>query len=248
MSLISKIKSLNFPPDQYVVIGSGILDALGIRPSVDIDIAVLPELHKRLEESGEWNKKIKYDKVFLEKDIVEVGPDLPWEDYSTTTKEAIASAEIIEGIPFMNLNELIKFKLALGREKDLKDIETIKKYLSKESSSFKLAKSFLGKEVEVTIDRPIGSKHPKYNFSYEVNYGYIKDVIAPDGEELDAYYLGVDYPLEKAKGKVIAIIHRTDNDDDKLVVAPEGVDLSDEEISKQVDFQEKWFKSSVVRN
>jgi hypothetical protein len=131
MSLISKIKSLNFPPDQYVVIGSGILDALGIRPSVDIDIAVLPELHKRLKESGEWKEKIKYDKIFLEKDIIEIGPDLPWEYYSTTTKEAIASAQIIEGIPFMNLNELIKFKQALGREKDLKDIETIKKYLNK---------------------------------------------------------------------------------------------------------------------
>jgi len=248
MSIISKIKSLNFPPDQYVVIGSGILDALGIRPSVDIDIAVLPELHKHLEESGEWKEEIMHNKIFLKKDIFEINPGLSWENYSTTTKEAIDSAQIIDEIPFMNLNELIKFKLALGREKDLKDIETIKKYLNKESSSFKLAKSFLGKEVEITIDRPMGSKHPKYNFIYEVNYGYIKDVIAPDGEELDAYYLGVNIPLEKAKGKVIAIIHRTDNDDDKLVVVPEGVDLSDEEISKQVDFQEKWFKSSVVRN
>lgn len=124
----------------------------------------------------------------------------------------------------------------------------ISKLNSIESSSFKLTKSFLGKEVEVTIDRPMGSKHPKYNFIYEVNYGYIKDIIAPDGEELDAYYLGVNSPLEKAKGKVIAIIHRADNDDDKLVVVPEGISLSDEEISKQVDFQEKWFKSSVVRN
>jgi inorganic pyrophosphatase len=116
-----------------------------------------------------------------------------------------------------------------------------------ESESLKLAKLFIGKEVEVIMDRPLGTKHPKHNFIYEINYGYIKDVLSPDGEELDAYYLGINEPLEKAKGKVIAIIHRSDNDDDKLVVAPEGVSLSDEEIMTKVFFQERWFKSSVLR-
>jgi len=116
-----------------------------------------------------------------------------------------------------------------------------------ESESFKLAKSFLGKEVEVTMDRSLGTKHPKHGFLYEANYGYIENIMAPDGEELDAYYLGVNKPLKKAKGKVIAIIHRADNDDDKLVVVPPGTIFSDEEILKQVNFQEKWFKSSVAR-
>ncbi|MFA6094678.1 MAG: inorganic diphosphatase [Candidatus Paceibacterota bacterium] len=116
-----------------------------------------------------------------------------------------------------------------------------------DSESLKLAKTFLGKEVQIIMDRPMGSMHPKHNFCYEVNYGYVENVIAPDGEELDAYYLGVDCPLEKAKGKVIAIIHRIDDDDDKVVVVPEGVVLSDEEILKQTHFQEQWFKSSVVR-
>ena len=116
-----------------------------------------------------------------------------------------------------------------------------------ESRSFKLAKSFLGKEVEVVMDRPMGSKHPKHGFLYEVNYGYIKDMIAPDGEELDAYYLGVDNPLNNVKGKVIAIIHRFDDDDDKLVVVPENINLVDEEILEKVHFQEKWFKSFIVR-
>jgi inorganic pyrophosphatase len=116
-----------------------------------------------------------------------------------------------------------------------------------ESESLVLAKTFLGKEVEVIMDRPLGTKHPKHNFLYEVNYGYVAGTLAPDGEELDAYYLGVDHPLERAKGKVIAIIHRTDNDDDKLVVASEGTILSDEEILRQVHFQEQWFQSVVVR-
>ena len=116
-----------------------------------------------------------------------------------------------------------------------------------ESQSFKLAKEFLKKEVEVTIDRPLGSKHPKYNFIYGANYGYIEGIKAPDGEELDAYYLGVEKPIEKAKGLVKAIIHRLDDDDDKLVVLPKDINLTDEEIEKAVAFQEKWFKHKIIR-
>jgi inorganic pyrophosphatase len=115
------------------------------------------------------------------------------------------------------------------------------------SKSLELARSFLGKEVEVTMDRPLGSKHPDEGFLYEVNYGYIAGVIAPDGEDLDAYYLASDQPLEKAKGKVIAIIHREDDDDDKLVVVPKEVTLSDEEITKLVSFQEQRHKSFILR-
>jgi len=85
-----------------------------------------------------------------------------------------------------------------------------------ESKSPSLARNFLDKIVEVIVDRPLCSKHPKHGFLYEANYGYIEGTISPDGEELDAYYLGVDRPLEKGIGKVIAIIHRTDDDDDKL--------------------------------
>lgn len=72
--------------------------------------------------------------------------------------------------------------------------------------------------------------------------------MAPDGEELDAYYLGINQSLKEVDGMVIAIIHREDNDDDKLVVSPEGVDFSDEEIIKSTYFQEKWFKSKIVRS
>ena len=100
------------------------------------------------------------------------------------------------------------------------------------SKSLELAKHFLGKEVEVEFDRPLGSKHPKHGFIYEVNYGYIKGIKAPDGEDLDAYYLGTEQSLEKAKGVVRAIIHRLDNDDDKLVVMSESIFMTDDEIEK----------------
>ena len=50
----------------------------------------------------------------------------------------------------------------------------------------------------VTIDRPIGSSHPDYpSLVYPVNYGYIEGVIAPDGENQDAYVIGECYPRIK---------------------------------------------------
>lgn len=110
-----------------------------------------------------------------------------------------------------------------------------------------LAKQYLGKKVLVKVDRKLGEKHPKWDWSYPVNYGFIPGVIAPDGEELDAYILRVDKPVEEFEGEVMAIVHRTENDDDKLVVVPEGEPVTDEEIEKMVEFQEKWFKHEVVR-
>lgn len=115
------------------------------------------------------------------------------------------------------------------------------------SKSLELAKQFLGKEVEVIFDRPLGSKHPKHGFTYEVNYGYLEGVKAPDGEDLDAYYLGTDQSIQKVIGTVKAIIHRLDNDDDKLVVMPKDVSMTDEEIDQAVHFQEQWFKHQVIR-
>jgi inorganic pyrophosphatase len=115
------------------------------------------------------------------------------------------------------------------------------------STSLELARPFLGKTVTVNIDRPLGSRHPRAGFLYEVNYGYILNVIAPDGEELDAYVLGVDKPLETFTGKCIAIVHRLNDDDDKLVVVPGNITLSDEEILEAVQFQEQFFESVIIR-
>lgn len=115
------------------------------------------------------------------------------------------------------------------------------------SKSFELAKQYLGKEVDVVIDRPLGSKHPKHNFVYDVNYGFIDGVKAPDGEDLDAYYLGTQEPLQHARGVCVAIAHRKDDDDDKLIVVPVNVDMSDEQIMSAIHFQEQWFDTEIVR-
>ena len=116
-----------------------------------------------------------------------------------------------------------------------------------ESKSLGLAKKYLGEKVLVKIDRKLGEKHPKWDWSYPVNYGFIPGAIAPDGEELDAYILKVEEPLDEFEGEVTAIVHRIEDDDDKLIVVPVGETISDEEIEKLVEFQEKWFKHEIVR-
>ena len=110
------------------------------------------------------------------------------------------------------------------------------------------AEKYLGKTVAVKIDRPLGSTHPKWESKYPVNYGFVPGTKAPDGEEIDAYVLGVSGPLKEFSGRCIAVIHRTNDDDDKLVVVPEGSpEISDEEIRLATDFQEKFFKSEIIR-
>ena len=109
------------------------------------------------------------------------------------------------------------------------------------------ARAFLGNTVSVTIDRPLGSPHPEWGFIYPVNYGYVPGVEAPDGEDLDAYVLGVFKPLEAFVGRCIAVIHRLDDDDDKLVVVPEGKAYTDEQIRALTEFQERFFRSVIER-
>ena len=88
-------------------------------------------------------------------------------------------------------------------------------------------KDYIGKNVEVVVDRPLGSKHPKHGFIYMLNYGYVPNTISGDGEELDVYLLGYFEPIEKTNGKVIAVIHRTNDNDDKLVVSKDGKEYTE---------------------
>lgn len=109
-------------------------------------------------------------------------------------------------------------------------------------------KKYLGTEVFVKIDRPLGSQHPKHSFYYPVNYGFIPNTVSGDGEELDAYVLGEHKPLETFTGRVVAIIHRTNDDDDKLVVMKDGKNYSDEQIRALTEFQEQYFESVIYRS
>ena len=108
-------------------------------------------------------------------------------------------------------------------------------------------KDYLGKKITIKIDRPLGTRHPKHNFIYLLNYGYVPNTISDDGEELVAYLLGVFDPVKEYHGSVIAIIHRTNDNDDKLVVVPDGVNYTDDQIMALTEFQERFFKSVIWR-
>ena len=105
----------------------------------------------------------------------------------------------------------------------------------------------LGQTVKVIVDRPMGSFHPKHkDLYYPINYGYIEGIIAPDGEEQDAYIVGVNEPLKEFTGKVIAIIHRNNDIEEKWVVATDNTKFTVDEIIDQVKFQEQYFDYKVI--
>ena len=106
---------------------------------------------------------------------------------------------------------------------------------------------YLGKVLKIEIDRPLGSTHPKHGFIYPVNYGFVPNTISGDGEELDCYLLGVFEPVENFEGKCIAIIHRTNDNDDKLIIVPDGKNYDDSAIETLTEFQEQYFKHIIIR-
>jgi len=110
-----------------------------------------------------------------------------------------------------------------------------------------LIDSFLGKTVDIVIDRPVGHTHVTKGITlhYTINYGYLPGVTGGDGEEQDVYILGVLEPLERFRGRIIAAVCRADDNEDKLVAAPEGMHFSAEEIRNATWFVERYFDSTV---
>ena len=109
------------------------------------------------------------------------------------------------------------------------------------------AKKSIGKEVTVIVDRKAGTYHPQHNdIYYDINYGYIRNIIAGDGEEQDAYILGIKEPLNSFTGTVKAVVHRFNDIEDKWIVCPPDYEITENEIIKQVEFQEKYFKTCIV--
>lgn len=105
----------------------------------------------------------------------------------------------------------------------------------------------IGREVTVVIDRPLGSTHPKHPYiRYPINYGFIPGILAGDGEEQDAYLLGVDHPVQEFSGEIVAVIHRLDDVEDKWVVSPKNRRFSEEEIREATAFQEQYFRVRII--
>ena len=106
---------------------------------------------------------------------------------------------------------------------------------------------YLGREVAIEIDRPIGYVHHKgeKTLVYPINYGYIPGVLGGDDEELDVFLIGVDMPVESYTGEIIGIVYRADDVEDKLIMAPKGKRFTAEEMAKAVYFQEKYYATTI---
>lgn len=179
-------------------------------------------------------------------------------------KRGIASLLLREAIDKLDRDKDIT--VSTFRENDVKGIASRKLYKKFGFEEGKLIEEFgypnqrfvlhvdksvdnviIGTTVTVTVDRPLESYHPEYkDMYYPINYGYIEGVMAPDGEEQDAYILGVNEPVKKFTGKIIAIVRRKDDIEEKWVVVPDGVTFSKEEIRRQIHFQEQYFDSEIV--
>jgi len=106
----------------------------------------------------------------------------------------------------------------------------------------------IGSTVEVTVDRPLNSSHPKFDYKYPLNYGFVKGLISGDREDLDAYIIGEEKPLKDFVGVVRAVIHRLDDDDNKIIVTRADCEIDFDLIKKMVWFQEQYFSSILYIN
>ena len=107
---------------------------------------------------------------------------------------------------------------------------------------------YLGRFIKVIVDRPLGTKHPSYGFFYSINYGYIPGTVSGDEEEIDAYIIGEFEPLDTYSGFVVAIIKRKNDNEDKLVVCKEKNKYNEDQIRALVEFQERFFKTTIKMN
>ena len=184
-------------------------------------------------------KEIRRDKIPPDfKDLWLFRRDIKIEDITFPDGEAIEAkwVNIEEFLNMYNSKKIIP-TIDFGME------EYIKALNIKQRKSY----SYIGNKIKVKIDRKIGSEHPKYGFKYLLNYGYIHNTVSADKEEIDCYVLGIEEPIEEFEGRCIAVIHRLNDDDDKIIVAPEGMNYTDSEIRKLTEFQEKYFISEIIR-
>lgn len=172
------------------------------------------------------------------KDIWLFKKDIKEEEITLPDGEAI-EYKWVDIEEFMDMTEKGQMVPSIEVDRDLYE-QALK---IKKNPSYK----YIGKKVLAHIDRPLNSKHPKHEFTYLVNYGYIPNTVSGDGEELDCYILGVDKLLESFEGECVAVIHRVNDDDDKLVLVPRGKNVTDEEIRDLTYFQEQYFESEIIR-
>ncbi|WP_326955127.1 hypothetical protein [Amycolatopsis sp. NBC_01286] len=129
MDIVEAVKALNLPPHQYVVFGAGPLAAHGLRDTADVDLFVTTELYEHFRAAGWTEKATSCGKVHLASGIYEADDSWKYGDYNPTIQELVAMADLIDGVPFAPLTEVLKWKRAFGRPKDKQDVILIEQHL-----------------------------------------------------------------------------------------------------------------------
>ncbi len=245
-------------------VGSTAIRTIKAKPIIDIGIAVdsfeaVLEHEEQLKAAGFYyrpNSDLGEQLLFASGSLYDGTGELQTHFIHIVKTDSMDWINYINFRDYLNQNpdiakqyEDLKVSLAKeapidnGREKYLKGKHDFIVYTLRKA----LVKSYLGKTVDIKIDRPIGYVHKKekYTLSYPINYGYIPDVLGGDDEELDVYLLGVDKPVTEYRAKVIGIIHRENDIEDKLIAAPEGIIFNQAQIAEAINFQEQYYKTHV---
>lgn len=245
-------------------IGSTAIKAIKAKPIIDIAIAVdsfeaVLKYEKDLKDAGFYyrpNSELGEQLLFASGSLYDGTGDLQTHFIHIVKTDSMDWINYINFRDYLNNNsdialqyENLKLLLAKqspidnGREKYLKGKHGFIVYTLRKA----LVKSYLGKMVDIKIDRPIGYVHhkEKYSLTYSVNYGYIPEILGGDGEELDVYLLGVDNPVKEYHAKIIGIVHRENDVEDKLIAAPEGMIINQAQIAEAIHFQEKYYKTHI---
>ena len=130
--------------------------------------------------------------------------------------------------------------------------KTMRDIYGEESSVFRLPivrrdySGVLGRTVTGTVDRPIGSAHPRHpEMIYPINYGYVNGLTGGDGAAQDAYVFGVSHPIRTFTGKVTAVLHRLNDCEDKWIVSVDGTVPDRDLILNSIAFQEQYFMGEL---
>jgi hypothetical protein len=173
--------------------------------------------------------------------VVKTG-SMDWINYINFRDYLNSNIEVAREYEALKVRLAAEAPLDSGREKYLAGKHDFICYTLRKA----LVKSYLGKTVRIVMDRPIGTPHPKHpEILYPINYGYIPEVYGGDGEELDVYLLGVAERVEEYTARIIGIVHRNNDVEDKLVAAPEGMSYTAKEIEDIIHFQEQYYDSYV---
>ncbi|MCL4400344.1 hypothetical protein M1506_03695 [Patescibacteria group bacterium] len=129
--LFERVRDIGLPAGGYAIFGSGPMAVRGLRDCRDIDVIVIAEVFDEYKGASGWDIKELNDVEYLFRNDVELWKE--WGPGEWDIKQLIEDSEVIEGLPFVRLTEVLKWKKILKREKDLKDIEILEAYFKRQS-------------------------------------------------------------------------------------------------------------------